>query len=65
VVDKDSSVKLQASPPKGGEESEHEESSTPVISYADSLNQHSNDTEHPNGTNTFLKAFLWIILSLF
>jgi hypothetical protein len=44
IVDKDSSVKLQATPPKGGEDYEHEESSRPVISYADSLNQHSDDT---------------------
>jgi hypothetical protein len=31
-VDKDSGVKLQAAPPEGGEDSEHEESSRTVIS---------------------------------
>jgi hypothetical protein len=36
---------------KGGEDYEHE-SYRPVISYADSPNQHLNDTEHSYDTNT-------------
>jgi hypothetical protein len=45
VVDKDSGVNLQATPPQGWEYSEHEESSRLVISNADIPNQHLDDID--------------------